>query len=179
MASLLSLPQAAGRINREGLNKDAEMWSFKLQDDPMLTRNPRLNTAQRILEGFLRKNIEINPEWSTTAFQKELNLNDSVLAGKRTILEEETEGAFRTVERDFAVIDDDAVTIVIDEALAEKIRCGQADWRLLQRQSVSIAREKARRYHLENIAPDIYRWQLGYDTFLGYMAGIVTAAGQD
>ncbi len=173
-ASLNALLQASGRINREGLNADAEMWSFLLQDDPMLTRNPRLATSARILESFFRQGIDITPELSTEALQRELAQNDSGSAQERTIYSAETEGAFQTVASDFVVIEKDTVTVVADDSLAEQIRTGQADWQLLQRQSISLARAKARRYHLDEIAQDIYRWERGYDTFLGFMAGVVS-----
>lgn len=172
IASLLSLLQAAGRINREGLHNNAEMWSFTLQDDSMLTQNPRLNTSMRVLQSYLDHEIQIIPELSTAAIQAELNMNDSVLATKETLWEKEAEGAFRTVAEDFVVIDQDTVTIIVSDDLARQIRSGKADWRLLQRQSISIPQGKARRYHLEELAPGIYQWSRGYDSFLGYMAHI-------
>lgn len=39
ISSLLSLLQAAGRVNRHGNSANAEMWSFSLRDDSTLTRN--------------------------------------------------------------------------------------------------------------------------------------------
>lgn len=173
LASLLSLLQAAGRVNREGLYDDADMWSFSLQDDLMLTRNPRLDASIWVLERFLKSGVTIKPELSTAAIQNELNYDDSANARRNALWELETEGAFRDVAKDFVVIDSDTVTIVTDDTLAEQIRDGQADWQLLQKQGISIPRHKARNYCLEELAPDIYRWNRGYDGFLGYMAGVV------
>ncbi len=174
LASLLSLLQAAGRIDRHGgLSGDAEIWSFKLQDDPMLTRNPSLKASASVLERLFTRGIEISPELCTDAIADELAFDDSGSQGRNKLWKLENECAFRTVAEDFVVIDSDTVTIVPDEAIAAQIRCGQADWRLLQKRCLSIPRKRARGYKLEAIKPDIYRWHLGYDGFLGYMAGIV------
>lgn len=173
LSSLLSLLQAAGRINRHGLEEDAEMWSFRLQDDPMLTKNPALNASAFVLERLLAKGVPIEPEQCTNAIAAEIAYDDSESMRRKTLWDWENEYAFRTVAKAFVVIDSDTVTVVPDEALADQIRLGQADWRLLQKRGVSIPRKKAQRYALEEIRPDIFRWHLGYDGFLGYMAGIV------
>lgn len=180
LASLLSLLQAAGRVDREGAYGDAEMWSFKLQDDTLLKRNPGLKASQWVLERFFDRGVEIKPELSTTAIEAELRYDDSASAGRRTLWDMEAESAFRSVADDFVVIDKDTVTIVTSEALAGQIKSGQADWQLLQKQGVSIPRRKAQEYHLEKLAQDLYRWHLGYNGFVGYMAGVVQglAVGQ-
>ena len=39
LSSLLSLLQAAGRVNRHGAVESAEMWSFSMQDDSAYAEN--------------------------------------------------------------------------------------------------------------------------------------------
>lgn len=173
LASLISLLQVAGRINRHGLDEGAKMWSFKLQDDALLTRNLSLKTAEFVLQNLLTRGVEIKPELSTKAIADELANNDNETISRETLWELENQCAFQTVAKNFVVIDSDTITIVPNRALADKIRCGQADWRLLQKQGVSIPRKKAQLYKLEKIRPDIFWWHLGYDGFLGYMAGIL------
>ena len=47
VSSLLSLLQAAGRVNRHGTESEAEMWSFRLKDDSMLRPNKALHIEDR------------------------------------------------------------------------------------------------------------------------------------
>ncbi|NLX93878.1 MAG: hypothetical protein GXZ02_08475, partial [Clostridiales bacterium] len=47
------------------------------------------------------------------------------------------------------------------------------DWRELQKVSVQIAKYKLDELRTPMIMDNIYNWNLEYDNFLGYMAGIV------
>ena len=60
-SSLLSLLQAAGRVNRHGEYGTAEMWSFSFVDDKMLTKNKGLKYSALVLERYLKNGIEIKP----------------------------------------------------------------------------------------------------------------------
>ena len=80
---------------------------------------------------------------------------------------------FKTVNEKFEVIESDTVTAVVDEKLAQEITEGKGDWRQLQRKSVSIRRVKAQEWKLKETAKGVYRWTLPYDTFLGYMRGVL------
>lgn len=55
MSSLLSLLQSSGRINRHGLDDNAEMWSFTMQDDVLLKRNPGVKNAASILQTYFER----------------------------------------------------------------------------------------------------------------------------
>ena len=55
ISSLLSLLQAAGRVNRHGRNTEAVMWSFPLQDDSMLPKNPALDVSAAVLRSYFQK----------------------------------------------------------------------------------------------------------------------------
>lgn len=65
VSSLLSLLQAAGRVNRHGTESEAEMWSFRLKDDSMLRPNKALHIEQEVLQRYFMKRMEITPELST------------------------------------------------------------------------------------------------------------------
>lgn len=80
---------------------------------------------------------------------------------------------FKTVDEQFEVIDSNTVSAVVDEMLAKAITFGKGDWRQLQRKSVSIRREKIQSWNLKEIAKGVYQWTLRYDSFLGYMHGVL------
>lgn len=173
LSSLLSLLQAAGRVNRHGRVQGAQMWSFKLQDDPMLTVDPAVDTAGKVLDGYFRKEIPVTPQLSTRSMNDEIIRDDSCMAKIETILKDESALQFHVVGNSFRVIGDNSVPAVVDNSLAEVIEHGGGDWRLLQKKSVSIRLNKVASWHLEEIAKGVYRWSLPYDTFLGYMRGVL------
>lgn len=173
LSSLLSLLQAAGRVNRHGAIRSAEMWSFSLQEDSMLKSNPALEDARKVLMGYFDKNINIVPELSTQSMNDEITQNDSCIHEIQQLMALETEMQFEAVEARFNVIDSDAVCAVVDEALARSITYGKGDWRALQRKAVSIRRYNIQHWGLKEIARDVYQWTLGYDPFLGYMSGVL------
>ena len=173
VASLCSLLQAAGRVNRNGTQEEAMMWSFSLQDDSMLKRNMGIRNAVSVLQQYLRKENEIAPKLSTRALIDEMNRDDSGLGMMRDLVGKEEACAFHTVAERFKVIDSDTVTAVVDPELAKSIAQGKGDWILLQKHSVSIRQRLVDQWKLEEIVPGIYRWTLAYDKFLGYMAGVL------
>lgn len=173
LSSLLSLIQAAGRVNRHGAFQHAEIWSFSMQDDSMLKKNPSLETSCRVLEGYFDQGIAITPELSTQSMNEELIRDDSCIKVISSLLDEEDAMQFKTVKEQFEVIDSNTIPAVVDEALAKSIAYGKGDWQQLQRKSVSVRREKIQSWNLREIAKGVYRWTLGYDSFLGYMRGVL------
>lgn len=173
MSSLLSLLQAAGRVNRHGQLKDAEMWSFSLQDNSMLSRNESLKGSADVLEDYFAGKIPITPELSTRSMNDEIIRNDSCIKTIKQLMKQENAMQFQTVDRAFAVIDADTIPAVVDSSLAEKIAHGESDWKTLQRRSVSIRCGKIKLWNLKEIAPGVYQWTLGYNDFLGYMSGVI------
>lgn len=173
ISSLLSLLQAAGRVNRHGDFVGADMWSFSLRDDSMLTQNKGVEYSAAVLENYFKDNIPIVPELSTCAMNDEIIRDDSCIRTIQYLIKQEDEMQFQTVDREFKVIDSDTVPAVIDDSLAEAIARGSGDWRALQKKSVSIRRYKVKAWNLKEIADGVYQWTLGYDDFLGYMSGIL------
>lgn len=173
LSSLLSLLQAAGRVNRHGAIQNSEMWSFSLQENSMLKSNPTLEDSRKVLRGYFEKGIDITPELSTQSMNDEIILNDSCIIEIQKLTALESEMQFKEVEAKFNVIDSDTVCAVVDEAPARSITYGKGDWRALQRKAVSVRRYNIQRWSLKEIAKDVYQWTLGYDSFLGYMSGVL------
>lgn len=176
LSSLLSLLQAAGRVNRHGKFSDSEIWSFSLQDDGMLTQNTDLYYAISVISRYLNSGIAISPEISTQSLDDELIAEGGVtLLHIQQFLELESKGYFNALSANFDPIESDTVFAVTDKALAEEIAHGSGDWRRLQMCSVSIRSGRIKDWALREILPGVYRWTLGYDAFLGYMRGVIDA----
>lgn len=173
ISSLLSLLQAAGRVNRHGRNTEAVMWSFSLQDDSMLPKNPALDVSVAVLRSYFQKRLPITPELSTRSMQDELVRDDSCMSAICDFAELEAAQQFRTLAQKFRVIDQKTVLAVPDDSMASAIAEGRASWQELQRHAVSVRKEKIVLWHLREIADGIYQWTLGYDSFLGYMHGVL------
>lgn len=172
-ASLLSLLQAAGRVNRHGSERDAEMWSFSMQEDSMLKQNLGFERSEKVLKSYLAQDLPITPELSTQSLNDEIIQSDHILEKIKMIQDSEDNLQFKTVAEKFQVIDSNTVTAIVDEALAKAIRFGGGNWQLLQKQALSIRIEKVQAWHLKEIANNIYQWTLPYDSFLGYMRGVL------
>lgn len=173
ISSLLSLLQAAGRVNRHGRNTEAVMWSFSLQDDSMLPKNPALDVSAAVLRSYFQKRLPITPELSTRSMQDELVRDDSCMSAICDFAELEAAQQFRTLAQKFRVIDQKTVLAVPDDSMASAIAEGRASWQELQRHAVSVRKEKIVLWHLREIADGIYQWTLGYDSFFGYMHGVL------
>ena len=89
----------------------------------------------------------------------------------------EKAGNFQRVQELFTVIDSDTVPVVVDGPLAQRIRQGKTNWRELQKYSVSISRNKLTQWSARAITDHIYQWTLPYDSFLGYMRGVLHLSG--
>lgn len=173
ISSMLSLLQAAGRVNRHGSVQCAEMWSFSMQDDSMLKKNSAFDNSIKVLNSYFNKDLDITPELSTQSMNDEIIRDDSCMEKIKSMIEKEEAMQFVTVADQFKVIDSNTVTAVIDEDLARLIGIGKGNWQQLQKKAVSIRREKVQTWSLKEIAKDIYQWTLRYDPFLGYMRGVL------
>lgn len=172
LGSLVSLLQAAGRVNREGLFTDSEIWTFCVAEDKMLKINPGMKESAIILRGYFEHNVQIKPELSTKSIADEIRLYGITEKCKRLVSNEKLLD-FPFVEKEFKVIDTDTRIAVIDKQMADKIKYGMIDWIELQKNSVQIAKYKLDELRVPKVTDSIYTWNLEYDDFLGYMAGIV------
>lgn len=170
VGSLLSLLQAAGRVGRNGEYPDAEIWSFQLQDQKLITDNRSLQDAQSVLQDYFRRGTVISPHLCTEAISRELSRGVAI---SEKLVSAELKHDFPKVCELFKVIPDDTVLAVADDTLKENLRYGYADWKDIQRLSVSIRRTRANQLNLMELAEGVYDWNLRYDKFLGIMAGVL------
>lgn len=169
-ASMVSLLQTAGRVNRDGSIPAAEVWTFQMQDDPCLKANPGLEMSADVLVDYLEKGLIPAPTLSTRSLQDELHRRADK---KLDLYRKELDQEFKTVAEKYIIIDSDTVPVVIGRELAERFCAGEGDWKMLQKHSVSIARYYLDRYRVVELKHGLYYWQLPYSSFLGYMEGIV------
>lgn len=168
LASLLSLLQAAGRVNRHGMDAAAVIWTFKMCKDTMLTDNKGIVDAAYVLKLYFEKGVSISPELGTKSIKDELQRQTvSDLLAAESVLN------FPEVQEKFRVIEDDTVLVVADAALKAQLRCGGCDWKAIQRKTISVQRCKAEVLHLQPIIDGVYDWNLGYDDFVGIMRGVL------
>lgn len=172
-SSLVSLLQAAGRINRHGTMTDSEMWTFTLQDDSMLNKNMGINTSAKVLQDYLKVEQALTPELCTRAMEDEIVRDDSILRSFTELLQAEQSCQFKEVAEKYEVIDSRTVIAVIGEELLQMIHQGKSNWRYLQLHSISVPTYKVAEWSLREISHDLYEWTLPYDDFLGYMAGVL------
>jgi len=173
LSSLLSLLQSSGRVNRNGIYQDVVMWSFSLQDDSMLKKNPALETAREVLKSYFTTGVDITPELSTESMNDEIIRDDSCISTIMRMNELEDAKQFKSLCDQFVVIESNTVSAVVDDDLAKMIARGKGDWQLLQKNSVSIRCENAQAWNLKEITEGVYQWTLRYDSFLGYMRGVL------
>jgi len=172
LGSLVSLLQTAGRVNRDGNISDSEIWTFCILEDGMFKVNPGLEQASSILKKYFESGKPITPELSTKSIADEIALyglsgNHKKLVSNEKILN------FRQVECDFKVIDSNTRLTIVDMDVAERLQYGKVDWKELQQVSVQIAKYKLDELKTPIIIDGIYKWNLDYDDFLGYMSGII------
>lgn len=172
LGSLVSLLQASGRVNREGLLDDAVMWTFCILEDGMLRLNPGLKEAAAVLKGYFEENKAIMPDLSTQSLADEIALYGLSKKHGNLVTAEKLQ-RFPQVEQDFKVIDSNTRLVVVDPSVAKRLQYGKVDWQELQKVSVQIAKYKLDELRTPLIMDHIYRWNLEYDGFLGYMADIV------
>ena len=172
LAALISLLQTGGRVDREWLYKNSVVWSFSLAPSIVTNENPGFKYSKEILRAYFQKEIDIEPALCTKAIREEIRMNE--MPDKlKSLLNDEKNERFPSVERGFKVINNDYRIAVVDPALAGRIKYGHVDWREIQSNSVQIAKHKLVEMRTPEIADGIYHWNHGYDAFLGYMSGIV------
>lgn len=172
LGSLISLMQASGRVNREGNEHLSEMWTFCLAHGNMLRDNPGMKESAEVLRNYIENDIEISPALSKKSLEDEIRLK-GVNEAYRSLTKDEKLQCFRSVEDKFKVIASDTRTVVVGKDMTTRIRNGTVGWREIQKNSVQISKYKLIEFKVPMIFEDLYEWNLEYDNFLGYMAGII------
>jgi len=175
--SLNSILQIAGRVNRGNEFPSAEVWDFTLRFDNFLKKHPLFDTSSMILESFFEKGM-VSPEYCTEAIQTEIRMKNQSGAHENEIAKAERNLKFPDVEEKFKVISSNTATVIVDKELVERIRNHEKiKQRDIQDNSVQIWHYKVDKIpgavvEIEGYS-GILEWKLAYDSFLGYMAGII------
>ena len=171
-ASLNSLLQIAGRVNRESELISADVWDIQLAHDSWLRPHPTFEHSSIVL-GELFNERRVGVSSCTEALRREIRRSR---LKKDELLKAERAKDFPKVAELFRVIDSPTVTAVVDKALREKIESGQRiPSQELQNGSVQIYTSRARGWALREFdhVPGLFAWELEYDPFLGFMAGVL------
>lgn len=172
LGSTTSLLQASGRVNREGKEQFAEMWTFCLAEENMLKSNPDLKDAKEVLRGYFNNEVIISPQMSTKSIKDEIR-RKGISGQYKQLIKFESEQSFSSVEQNFSVIDSDTRTAIVDEKTVKQLQYSKLDWKILQKNSVQIEMYKLREFKLPAISENLYYWNLEYNSFIGYMAGVI------
>jgi CRISPR-associated endonuclease/helicase Cas3 len=173
-ASLTSLIQVGGRVNRSNEYGSGDVWDFQLQCVGLVRENPGYRDSARVLGAHFQE-AKVKPEFCTEALRRELQLLGTAELNKQL---REAEGVldFPKVEELYKVIDQPTVTVIVDPGLQRQLDAGfPVDWRLIQQGSVQIYTSKVLEFGVRDFAhfPGVKGWTLVYDSFLGYMAGVL------
>ena len=92
--------------------------------------------------------------------------------------------AFKTVEKEFRVIDDDSQLAVVDPELIQRLRNFEdISWREIQTGSVRVRGKILAKLSIEESRrfPGVWLWEAEYSPFLGYMEAVLKLEkiGQD
>lgn len=173
IASLVSLLQTAGRVNRHNNNRAATVWSVILKEDGDLKKHPGLRDSSKVLLELLSDGSAISPDICTAALKREIRLAGNFLS---TLKDYEERLRFPNVEKNFQVITSDTRTVVINEELIRKLEGHHpVDWQDIQKSSVQIWGYRLDKLGIPEFAsyPGMYKWVYEYNDFIGYMAGVL------
>ena len=170
-ASLVSLIQVGGRVNRHQEYGQSEVWSFALKEANLLRLHPGFKDSSRVLESMFDENL-VTPNDCKEALRREICLSGL----KDVISRHEAAKDFPEVESLFRVINADTYTVVVSEVMKQRLKnWDKVRWQEIQNHSVQIWG-----YRIESLRipqypqyPHLYEWNLAYDDFLGYMAGVL------
>ncbi len=176
-ASLASLIQTGGRVNRHREWSDSRVWDVTLRD-PNFNHHPAFKESRMVLREMLDKG-EISPDISRTvteALRREL-VRRHVSERADDLRKKESAQDFPAVSELYSVIDSDTQTVIVDPQLVKELQDGRRlPWRDLLRGSVQIWRSKVIGLAINRLDWDeeIHVWTGPYDPeFLGYMAGVL------
>lgn len=173
-ASLNSLLQTSGRVNRNGEFGTANVWDIQLVHDDRLRRHPAFADSAIVLGELFEKGM-VSAENCTYAMQREIR-RVGMHSAAELIQKLEAKRQFAEVEKLFRVIDSNTVIAVVDPVLKRRLRNREkVSFQEMQDGSVQVYSNRAVDFAVAPMPerPGVYEWTLDYDSFLGYMAGVV------
>jgi CRISPR/Cas system-associated endonuclease/helicase Cas3 len=178
LCSLVSTIQTAGRANRSGEFGTSELWGFRIKPGDLLKEHPAFKISIQVLMDMAREQ-KIAPEFCREAMRREVRNKNQGSCQDDPIVKDEAKRKFPEVNRQFRIIDSNTLTAIVDDDLCRRIANHEKiDFREIQQKSVAIYTSKAMAYGVSPIGrfDDLYAWNLAYDDFLGYMAGVLILA---
>ena len=189
---LVNLLQIAGRASRSGEYDNAEVWDFRHDADNGFSIHPQAKLSGRILKQIFdecaRQNRQPGPDDCSDALQSEIQQDHGEKVSRmEEIFHAEKDADYPQVANLCCVIDAATQTVVVDPGLIQRLenpdRSQWPDWREMMLGSVQLWAGKEREFALPELRglPGVFRWNLKYDSFLGYMAGVLPLlrAGQE
>lgn len=173
-ASLLSLLQLAGRVNRNSEYQEADVWTIMLDaTDRGVTKNPAFDISSRILRDFFDQKKTISPDLCTEAMKREVRESAGI---SKELIKQESCYNFETVEKNYKVIEDQSQLAIIDKDLIQKIQNYEdVSWRDIQNGSVRVRDKIIKKLAIQesNRYPGLWLWEADYSPFLGYMEAVL------
>jgi phosphate starvation-inducible protein PhoH len=172
-ASLVSLLQTSGRVNRHNHINAENVWTIVLKESELLKPHPGMSDSSKVLLELILEGCVISPDLCTNALKREIRLSGTF---SDSLLKSEKGLRFPQVERDFRVIASDTRTVIVGENLVKKLENHlPVDWRDIQKSSVQIWGYRLNDLRIPEVLghPGMYKWIYGYNDFIGYMAGIL------
>lgn len=176
MASLTSLLQCSGRVNRSGEKNDSVMYSFCLKMIDGINQNKGVRDSICVLKDLFASRQPISAELCTEALRRELRLNPGSESLLAKISKAESLLNFPEVEKLFHIISTDTRTVLVNEDIIQRIEAFEpVRWQDIQKNSVQIWGYNIDKLNISEIThhAGIYKWHLEYSTFLGYMEGVL------
>lgn len=181
---LVNLLQIAGRASRSGEYEEAEVWDFRHDASGGLSLHPQAKLPGRILgqlfDECAGENLQPGPEHCTTALRREvLQDNGEKSVRIEEIFQAEKDADYPEVAKLCRIIDAATKTVVVEPALIQRLqnsdRSQWPSWQEIMQGSVQLWSGKEQQFALPEIPAwqGVFRWNLEYDPFLGYMAGIL------
>lgn len=173
-ASLNSLLQTSGRVNRSGEHGTADVWDFQLISDHRLRKHPAFDDSATIV-GELFFEGKVSLMFCTEAMRREVR-RTGIKSDASLLDAAEQKQQFVEVESRFRVIDSNTEIAVVQNSLKSRLRNRDAvSFQELQNGSVQIYSNRRIEFALAPIVerPGVYEWTLAYDSFVGYMAGVI------
>lgn len=172
-ASLVALLQTAGRVNRHDSSQTETVWTITLREEGLIKKHPGMSDSTKVLLDLISEGHTISPDLCTDAMKREIRLAGSFSQG---LLMKEHQMQFPSVEKDFKVIASDTRTALVEGGVIERLqRHLPVGWREIQKSSVQIWGYRLEILKLPEIHGyrGLYKWVYPYDSFLGYMAGVL------
>ncbi|HOO44775.1 MAG TPA: DEAD/DEAH box helicase family protein [Deltaproteobacteria bacterium] len=173
-ASLVSLLQTSGRVNRHEHTAAETVWTFVLKEERLLKRHPGMKDSSKVLLDLIVGGSQISPDLCTDALKREIRLAGTFSCD---LFKAENNLRFPQVERDFRVITSDTRTVVVENDVVTRLEKHEpVDWREIQKSSVQLWAWRIDILHIPEVSGHhgMFKWTYAYDDFIGYMAGILS-----